>query len=314
MALARLRKVPFALAVLLFVALSAINLALQPGFLSPSVMTSNLTAFLPLIVIAAGQTYVVLGGSVDLSLGAIVSLVNVIVVRLVEGNGGGPGAIALGLAAGLLAGVAVGAANGVLIGVLRLQPIIATFATTIMVGGLALLVLPQAGGSLPDVYYETYGGDVLGVPAPLLVLLALLAAVAAIRRTRFYTHLMAVGGNAQAAFQSGLGVARIRIVSHAIAGCLAAVAALLILGVTGAGDPLMGQAFTLGSVSAVVLGGTALTGGWGGVVGGMLGAASLGLINNVIFFSSIDYQYQTIVQALIVLIALATGVFVARRP
>ena len=105
-----------------------------------------------------------------------------------------------------------------------------------------------------------------------------------------------------------------RIVSHVMAGGMGAVAALCILGLTGAGDPLMGQAFTLGSVSAVVLGGIALSGGWGHILGAVLGGAILGFINNIIFFANIPYQFQSIVQGVIILLALAAGIFVSRKP
>jgi ribose transport system permease protein len=310
---ARFLREPYLLSLCLFVAFCGINLALQRDFFTPPILIANLTTFLPLIIIAVGQTYVVLGGSIDLSLGSIVSLVNVVVVVLIEKLGGGTDAIFAGIAVGLLVGGACGAVNGAVIGLFRLPPIIATFASSIVIGGLALIVLPQAGGSLPEAYYTVYGDAVLGVPTPLLVLIAVILVAAAVGRTRFRVHLAAVGGNLQGAYQTGLSVTRIRIASHALGGLAASAAALCILGVAGAGDPLMGQAFTLGSVSAVVLGGTALAGGWGGIVGSMLGGAILGLINNIIFFADIAYVYQSIVQGVIILLALAAGVFVARR-
>lgn len=301
-------------ALLLLLLLGAVNARLQPNFLEPGVLVSNLATFLPLIVLAIGQTWVVLGGSIDLSLGAVVSLVNVVVVVLAEQLGNGPAAVFAGMAAGLAVGTLCGAANGLAITTLRLQPIVTTFATAVVYGGLALLVLPQASGALPDFYYLAFAGSLLGVPVPLILLALILAGAATLGRSPFQTHLLALGGAPDAAFQTGLPVGRLRVRSHALGGFMAAVGALCILGSTGAGDPLMGQAFTLGSVSAVVLGGTALGGGWGGVVGSAIGAVDLGLIGNVIFFADIDYAYQSVVQGVIVLVALAVGVFVARRP
>jgi ribose transport system permease protein len=309
----RLARRPYLLSLILFVAFCLVNFALQPEFFSANILTSNLTTFLPLIIIAVGQTYVVLGGSVDLSLGSIVSLVNVVVVVLIEAIGGGTGAMLAGILAGLAIGAFAGGVNGAVIGLFRLPPIIATFASSIVIGGLALIVLPQAGGTLPESYYGLYGDAVLGLPTPFWVLLAVILLASGVGRSRFRVHLAAVGGNLQGAYQTGLSVTRIRIASHALGGLLAAAAALCILGVAGAGDPLMGQAFTLGSVSAVVLGGTALAGGWGGIVGSVFGGAILGLINNIIFFADIPYAYQSIVQGVIILIALAAGVFVSRR-
>jgi len=309
-----LRRLPWALPAALFVVLCLVNALLQPSFLKPAVMVSNLGTFLPLAIIAVGQTYVILGGSIDLSLGAIVSLVNVVVVGVVEATGAFVWTLPAGIAAGLAVGAVCGTLNGVVLGVLRLQPIVTTFASSIVFGGVALWVRPEAGGALPDVYFELYAGTVLGVATPLLVLALVLATTALLSRTRFYTYLLATGGGQQAAFQTGLPVRGVRVASHALAGLFAALAALCVLGETAAGDPLMGQAFTLTSVSAVVLGCTSLSGGAGTVAGSVLGAVVIGLINNVIFFAKLPFVYQSMVQGLIILAALAGGVLVTRRP
>src|SRR5215204_7521420 len=122
----RFLREPYLLSLVLFVAFCGTNFALQRDFFTPSILVANLTTFLPLIIIAVGQTYVVLGGSIDLSLGSIVSLVNVAVVVLIERLGGGTGAIVAGIGVGLLVGAACGAVNGAVIGLFRLPPIIAT--------------------------------------------------------------------------------------------------------------------------------------------------------------------------------------------
>jgi ribose transport system permease protein len=307
------RKHPYWLACIVFVVLFGVNVALQSGFIQWSSIQSNITSYLPLMILAIGQTYVILGGSVDLSIGAIVSLVNVVTVRVIEMYGGSVLGVLMGMGLGLLAGLGAGLLNGFAVGWLRLQPIVATFATSIIFGGLALYVMPQAGGALPDFYSEIYSNDFLGVPVPILILIFVLVLTTIISKTRFYTHLLATGGNSQAAYQTGLPVISIRIRSHAITGIAAAVATFCILGETASGDPLLGPAFTLSSVSAVVLGGTALSGGFGSIAGSVIGAATLGLINSLIFFSQLVYYLQPLVQGLIILAALAGGVFVSRR-
>ncbi|MCO6048484.1 ABC transporter permease [Mesorhizobium sp. RP14(2022)] len=304
---------PWLLSAVLLVVFIGINILIQPRFFSAYALGNIITTMLPWMLIAVGQTYVIFGGSIDLSLGAIVSLVNVVVVVLITALGGGPGAMVLGMVAGLLLGTLCGALNGFLISAFRLQAIVTTFATSIIYGGAALVVLPQAGGSLPTEYFTVYSEGFFGLTLPIYLLVALILVAAFVATTRYQKHLLATGGNRQAAFQTGLPVRRIVMGAHAIAGFMSAVAALCILGVAGAGDPLMGQAFTLGSVSAVVLGGTALAGGWGSVTGSIIGAAILALINNIIFFSGIDYIYQAIVQGGIILAALAAGVFASRR-
>ncbi len=307
-----LRK-PWLLSAVLLVVFVAINIAIQPNFFSAYSIGNIITTMLPWMLIAVGQTYVIFGGSIDLSLGAIVSLVNVAVVVLITALGGGVDAILIGMGAGLLLGTLCGALNGFLISAFRLQAIVTTFATSIIFGGAALVVQPQAGGSLPPEYFSVYSAGFFGLTLPIYILVALILVAAFVSATRYQKHLLATGGNRQAAFQTGLPVRRITTISHAMAGFMSSVAALSILGVAGAGDPLMGQAFTLGSVSAVVLGGTALSGGWGSVAGSIIGAAILALINNIIFFSGIGYIYQAIVQGAIILAALAAGVFASRR-
>ncbi|HMQ94119.1 MAG TPA: ABC transporter permease [Amaricoccus sp.] len=306
-------RIRWALAFVVFAVFFAVNAWLQPSLLTARVLASNLTSFLPLVLVAIGQTYVVLAGDIDLSAGAIIALVNVSVVSLIEQAGGSGGAIALGLAAGIALGILCGLLNGLLVAVLRLQAIVTTFATSIVFGGIALWILPQAGGSVPQAYWRGYAGG-LG-PVKLTVILFLVALGTAIlcSRMRWYRHLLAIGGNRLGAFQSGLAVTRQRVISYVLCGLFAALAALCLVGETASADPLLGPSFTLTSISAVVLGGTALAGGRGGVIGSILGALTLGLINNIVFFAKLPYVTQDLVKGLIILAALAGGILGARR-
>lgn len=303
-------RYPYLLAAAIFVVLAAVNAVLEPTFFTVGVATSNLSTFLPLTLVAIGQTYVILASDIDLSNGAIVSLVNVVTVVVIAGT---HGSIALGLAAGLAAGIAAGAVNGLFVAYLRYQPIVTTFATAVVFSGLALWVLPQAGGQVPAAFYQAYAGGFLFVPTVVWILLAGAAFAALVARLRFYHDLRAVGGNMQAAFQTGLAVARIRLVAYAISGLFAALCGLALVGETASGDPLIGAGLTLSSITAVVLGGTALSGGVGGALGSVLGAFILGLINNVIFFAEAPFAWQGLIQGAIILAALAAGVVFARR-
>ncbi|MBT4711532.1 MAG: ABC transporter permease [Alphaproteobacteria bacterium] len=307
------RRHPYLLAVGVFILLSIVNAILQPSFLRPAVAVSNLASFMPLILVAVGQTYVILASDIDLSVGFIISVVNVVVVTTIEALGGSGGAILAGFAAGIATGILAGLVNGLCVAVLRFQPIVTTFATGIIFAGVALWILPQAGGQVPAIVWRTYAGAVAGVPVVLWLLAAVLVFIAVFARTRFHTALVAVGGNMQAAYQTKLPVTRIRITSYVISGLFAALAALALVGETASGDPLLGGAFSLSSITAVVLGGTALAGGRGGALGSLFGAIILGLIANVIFFAQLPFEYQNLAQGLVILLALAGGVFVARR-
>jgi ribose transport system permease protein len=306
------QRYPYLLAVVVLLVLSLINAILQPTFLRFGVVVSNISAFVPMALVAVGQTYVVLASDIDLSAGAIVSLVNVVVVTIIEGLGGSGTAVALGFGAGVGAGLAAGALNGFCVAVLRFQPIVTTFATGIVFSGLALWVLPEAGKQVPAALYTAYAGVLAGVPTVIWVLIGMACFAVVTSRTRFYRALRATGGNIQAAYQSGLPVGRVRIGAYVISGFFAALAGLALVGETASGDPLIGGALTLSSVTAVVLGGTALSGCVGGVAGSILGAFILGLINNVIFFAQLPFEWQGLIQGVIILAALAGGVVMAR--
>ena len=304
---------PYLPAVAVCILLFFLNGLLQPRTLRPESIVSDIATYLPLILLAVGQTYVVFASDIDLSVGSIVSLVNVVTVTVMAALGGSVVAILTGIATGLLTGVICGAFNGICVAVLRFQPIVATFASGIVFAGLALWVLPQAGLPTPDVFWETYGEDVAGMPFVLWVLAAAIAAVGLIANLVFSRLLLAVGGQMQSAYQSGLPVPRLRIQAYMLCGLFAALAALCLTGDTASGDPLLGAKSTLGSVAAVVLGGTALSGGRGSAVGSIFGAIILGLVGSVVFFAGVPFEYQNLVQGLIVLAALAGGVFAARR-
>ncbi|MDJ0875306.1 MAG: ABC transporter permease, partial [Desulfobacterales bacterium] len=282
-----LARRPYLPAIIVCALLFALNGVLQPRTLRPESIVADIATYLPLILLAVGQTYVVFASDIDLSVGSIVSLVNVVTVSVMAALGGGTGAILAGMLAGITVGLACGAFNGLCVAVLRFQPIVATFATGIVFAGLALWVLPQAGLPTPDRYWETYGDNLAGVPFVLWVLTVVAGAVILIARLVFGRQLMAVGGHMQSAYQSGLPVPRLRIQAYMLCGLFAALAALCLTGDTASGDPLLGAKSTLGSVAAVVLGGTALSGGRGSAVGSIFGAIILGLVGSVVFFAGV---------------------------
>lgn len=306
-------RFPFVPALLILIALLALNGYFSPNSLSFRALTGLVSTYLALMMLAVAQTYVVYAGDIDLSAGAIVSLVNVVIVVLMERWGGGGAAVLGALAVGLVAGLACGIVNGVVVAALRLQAIVATFATSIFFTGLALYVLPVAGTPAPAAFWRTYGGRLLEIPFVLYVAVALAILLFIAARTRLSTQLLAVGDDSQAAFQSGLPVTAIRIKGYALCGLFAALAAFCVTGDTASGDPLVGGKMTLFSVAAVVLGGSALSGGYGTMVGSVIGALIIGLINSLVFFVGTPSEWQNLVQGLAILVALMAGIMVGRR-
>ena len=190
---------PFLPALIIMLVLLALNGIWQPRSVSLVGITGLIKTYMALMLLAVAQTYVVYAGDIDLSAGAIVSLVNVVIVAVMASLGDSGVSVLAAMAIGLGAGLACGIVNGVVVAAFRLQAIVATFATSIFFTGLALWVMPVAGTPAPATFWRTYGGRILDVPfvfwaaALLAVILYLLA------RTRHALQLLAVGDDAQGA-------------------------------------------------------------------------------------------------------------------
>jgi ribose transport system permease protein len=253
---------------------------------------------------------VILGGGIDISVGGIVSIVNTILATQV-GLEGGPAAMWQYVFVSLLVGVLAGAINGFFVAYLRLQPIITTYATSFLYAGFALFVLPNPGGGIPAAIAELYRSTMpLGIPLAFFVIALVLLVWGYVRSTRYGAYLFAVGGRAQAAYETAVPVTRVQFSTYVISGLMAALAGIAITMLAGSGNADIGAAMTLNSITGVVIGGTPLSGGVGGVAGPVMGAITLGLIQNIISFSRIDTWWETLVKAAIIVAALATPGFI----
>jgi ribose transport system permease protein len=299
-----LRSNPYLFALLLMIVLIIVSAVLQDRFFRLGVLSGNLRGLLPLMFLAIGQAMVIIGGGIDLSLGAIVSLVNAVLVTLITPESSAT-QIALAILAGCAIGLLAGLLNGLCIAWLRLQPIVTTYATSFVFSGLALLILPRPGGALPQDLPRFYRSTPFSVPLAVFIILAVMLLWMLLRSSRFGQYIYAMGGSAEAAYTTGLPVTRLKISVYLLGGVCAALAALALTLETGSGNPRSGDSMTLDSVVAVVLGGTRLSGGQGGIVGTIIGVAILRLIRPIVSFSGIDSDYQTLLNALIIMIALA---------
>lgn len=290
--------------VLLAVAL-LVNFVLQPNMFARETLNSNMRVFLPLILLSVGQAFVILGGGIDISVGGIVSIVNTILATRV-GLEGSVEAMWLYTFISLVAGVLAGAINGFFVSVLRLQPIITTYATSFLYGGLALFILPNPGGGIPAAIAEIYRTSTpLGLPLAFYIIAVLLLIWWYIRSSQFGTFLYAVGGKADAAYETAVPVSWVQFSTYVISGFMSALAGIAITMLSGSGNAEIGAPMTLTSITAVVIGGTALSGGVGGVPGTIFGAITLGIIQNIISFAHINTWWETLVKATIIVAALA---------
>jgi ribose transport system permease protein len=204
-------------------------------------------------------------------------------------------------------GLLAGALNGLLVALIRLPSFITTYAMSYIYAGIALWILPRPGGTVPILIGRSYRALIpYGIPIGIFLILILLLLWSFLRSTRFGAYLYAIGGNTRAAYTSGVPVERHRLVTHMIAGGIAAFAALFFILNTGSSDARIGGDLTLDSIVATVLGGTPLSGGIGGVAGSILGVLILGFIRNIVSFANVDSWFQPVVDASIILVALAT--------
>jgi ribose transport system permease protein len=289
----------------MLVLLIIVNAILQPGFFSFQVFRMNFMTFTPLILVSLAQATVILVGAVDLSLGAGISLVTVVMASLMQDS-------PLSIIAVILVGVALALFlsffNGFFFGTIGPPPLIMTFATSTMWFGTALLIMPTPGGHIPEAYYTVYSRTLAGfLPVPVLVLLVAVAFCLLLGRMKAFRHLYAVGGSERAARASGINVTRTKIFAFLVSGVFVALAALCLVGQTATGDARSGQGFTLNSVAAAVIGGIAFSGGKGNYVGAIIGGIILGMLINIIYFANITSFYQEFMKGAIIIVALLFG-------
>ncbi|NWG20853.1 MAG: ABC transporter permease [Chloroflexi bacterium] len=296
---------PYLFALLLLIIALAVNILLQPNLVASATLNSNMRVFLPLILVAIGQAVVMIGGGIDISVGAIVSVVNALLATQI-GINGDPGTATIMMGAALFVGMGAGAFNGLFVAYLRLQPIITTFASSFLFAGLALFILPNPGGGVPSLFTAFYRETILlGLPLALYVIALTLAAWALVRQTRYGRYLYAVGGKPDAAYETGVPVRAVQFSSYVVSGLMAALGGIAITLLTGSGNAQVGDPLTLSSITAAVIGGTPLSGGAGGIAGPIMGAVILGLVRNIISFANVETWWQTFVNAAIIVLALA---------
>lgn len=291
--------------ILVLVILIIVNAILQPNFFSYRVFQMNFMTFTPLILVSLAQATVMLVGSIDLSIGAGISLVTVVMASLMKDN---TSSILLILLLGVAVALFLSLFNGFFIGFVGPPPLVMTFATSTVWFGIALLIMPTPGGHIPQEYYGLYGRSIGGfLPAPVAVLLVALAFCLFLARIRSFRHLYAVGGNERAAQASGISTRLIKLFAFFISGVFVALAALCFVAQTASGDARSGQGFTLNSVAAAIIGGVAFSGGKGSYLGAAIGGIILGLLINIIYFANITSFYQDFMKGAIIIVALLIG-------
>jgi ribose transport system permease protein len=278
------------------------------GQLSVFSVTSIFNNTMPLLIAAIGQTFVVLTGGIDLSVGSIISLTNSVAAVYMRDS---LGAILAWSGLILLLGGVAGAVNGILVAVGRIQPILVTLASLSIWAGVALFVLPQPGGAIPPGFTAVLAGNAWSViPASAVTLGVLIVFWMVFRRTELAVSLYAVGDDERSARANGVPVVWAKVAAYTLSGLFSALAGLYLSAVTTSGDATTGAIYTLTSIAAVVLGGVSLFGGRGSATGSMAGAFVLTLIVNILFFANVNPLLQEFFQGLVLILAMAASVLV----
>ena len=290
----------------LLAAVLLLALLFVPGFAAANNLANVITQSSALGLIAIGQTFVIIGGLIDLSVGQLLGLSVVMTCALTDGRS----EWLLPVTGAVVAmGAAVGIVHGWLVNRLRIEPLILTFGTLSILQGLIFAYTDRSVGRAPAELAWLANGRLLGLPVAGLVVLAFAAlAHVVLTRTRFGLRLFATGGDAESARRAGVDVGRVRLMAFVMAGVGATLAGLLVAGRLGTGYPNAGQGFELDAIVAAVLGGASLAGGRGSIAGTLAAALLLGVIANVLNLLEVSAFVQTFAKGLIVV-----GAIIATR-
>ncbi|MCX6089026.1 MAG: ABC transporter permease [Atribacterota bacterium] len=276
---------------LVLAALVIIVVTIVPEFVTPSNLSNVFVQMVPLGLVSVGQTFVILAGGIDLSVGSQISLVTLIAANIM---GDSVLSILFSIFLCLLAGLAFGFLNGVLVHKVQIPPLIVTLCTGFIFQGIAYALHKTTGGYISANFQKviTASWGVLSMPFFLFIFF-LLIGFYLLNRTRFGRYIYALGGNEEVLANTGVNTGRIKVASYVIAGVMAAITGLYLAARVKSGGALYGVPFTLNSVTAVVVGGSPLSGGEGGLAGTTAGVVIVSMLNNVLNLISFRFNLQS---------------------
>lgn len=273
-------------------------------FFSGAVMVNILTHTSIYVVAGVGMTIVMTSGGIDISIGSIVGLVaTVMAITMVDHGLGTFAAIFVGVGLGAICGLF----NGALIAIVRVPPIIVTLGTLTFFRGVAYLIGDgRVITRFPDAFVWLGNGRIFGLPVPVYIAaLTVLIGHLFLTRTRPGQRLVAVGGREEAARLAGINVIFYKIMAYVIMGALTALATIIIISRQNAAQATMGEGIELIVIAAVVLGGTSLFGGRGLVLGTVLGALTLGVLQTGLLLSGVVYFWQLVAMGMLLIVVVA---------
>lgn len=291
--------------------------SLQSNFFTQQTIVSNINTFAPLIMLSLGQAVSILSGGYDFSVGNAMALILCVMTKTMDKNVpiSGLYAILLGAAVALLIGIV----NGIAVGYLRLSPFIATFTTSYMWMGIALLIMPKPGGAITKwfrVFYNFASAKTMPawlvnigkvIPPALMLILLLCAAWFVLSKTKTGRYIHAVGSNFDNAYFRGIKAGLIQTKAYIFSAFCAFACALFYAGQNGAGNAQLGMYMTLQAAAAAIVGGIAVGGGKGNVFMSIAGAVIMSLVGRIIYFAGISSNWQMLVSGVIIIAAIGSS-------
>lgn len=285
--------------------------AINPAFMTTDNLLSVMKQVTVVVIIAMGQTFVIASGGIDLSVGYVMAVSSIFFAMSLES--GIP--ILPAMAIGIAASTVLGMANGFMVTKFHLPPFIITLGMANIAKGIVLVATQGFVVQVDNPIVTWIGnGEFAGVPVmayfvPLIVLIAWFL----MKKTVFGDHVLAIGGNETAARLSGIRVDWTKIKVYALCGIFCGIAGILITGRLNGGNPNAGLTTDMDSIGAVIIGGTALSGGVGTVIGTLIGAVLMGVIRNGLVLMRVDLYWQTVVTGAIVIAVCALKEYLKRR-
>ena len=289
----------------ILIAMVVISYILEPAFLTPRNLLNVLRQMSITTIIAFGTTLIIIAGMIDLSTGSLAALTGVLGTMAYVGTG----SVTLGLVAGLLTGALAGLIFGYFVTKFDLPPFIVTLAGLTGARGLALLIT----GGKPIINIGDFTvlgqGYLLGIPAPIIIMFAVLIAMwVLLRRTKLGRYTYAIGGNEAAAVASGINVKKIKITLFVIGGLCTGLAGVILMSRINSGQPAAGLMYELDAITAVVVGGTSLYGGVGTIFGTLFGGLIMAILQNILNLTNVSPYWQQILKGVVIVPAVVLDI------
>lgn len=274
---------------------------IAPRFLQFSNIINVFTQVSVNAIIAVGMTFVILSGGIDLSVGSIVAISGAVAAAIVKSGG----SIFVALPVALVIGSVIGLFNGVIVSKFKIQPFIVTLGTMTIFRGVTYVFtngMPISG--LSQSFTVIGNNNIIGIPLPVIIIAVVFGlAWYILNQTRYGRYVYSVGGNEDCTRLSGINTDKIKTFVYVICGMAAALSGVIVTSRIGSASPNAGTGYELDAIAAVVLGGTSTAGGEGTIVGTIIGAMIIGILNNGLNLMNVSPFYQSIVKGSVILIA-----------